>query len=144
MFKISKLDTLMVKDMRKWGIPVLRVALGIVFLWFGALKIFGVTPVADLVGQTYSFFPVTEFLVFLGVWEVVIGIGLILKIFLRSVLAMLWLQMLGTFIASILEPSMFFNGNIFLLTIEGEFLVKNLVLVASGIVIGGHEVKKRK
>ena len=130
--------------MRKWGIPVLRVALGIVFLWFGALKIFGVTPVADLVGQTYSFFPVTEFLVFLGVWEVVIGIGLILKIFLRSVLAMLWLQMLGTFIASILEPSMFFNGNIFLLTIEGEFLVKNLVLVASGIVIGGHEVKKRK
>ena len=144
MFKISKLDKLMVKDMRKWGIPVLRVALGIVFLWFGALKIFGVTPVADLVGQTYSFFPVTEFLVFLGVWEVVIGIGLILKIFLRSVLAMLWLQMLGTFIASILEPSMFFNGNIFLLTIEGEFLVKNLVLVASGIVIGGHEVKKRK
>ena len=144
MFKISKLDKLMVKDMRKWGIPVLRVALGIVFLWFGALKIFGVTPVADLVGQTYSFFPVTEFLVFLGVWEVAIGIGLILKIFLRSVLAMLWLQMLGTFIASILEPSMFFNGNIFLLTIEGEFLVKNLVLVASGIVIGGHEVKKRK
>ena len=144
MFKISKLDKLMVKDMRKWGIPVLRVALGIVFLWFGALKIFGVTPVADLVGQTYSFFPVTEFLVFLGVWEVVIGIGLILKIFLRSVLAILWLQMLGTFIASILEPSMFFNGNIFLLTIEGEFLVKNLVLVASGIVIGGHEVKKRK
>ena len=144
MSKISKLDKLMVKDMRKWGIPVLRVALGIVFLWFGALKIFGVTPVADLVGQTYSFFPVTEFLVFLGVWEVVIGIGLILKIFLRSVLAILWLQMLGTFIASILEPSMFFNGNIFLLTIEGEFLVKNLVLVASGIVIGGHEVKKRK
>ena len=144
MFKISKLDKLMVKDMRKWGIPVLRVALGIVFLWFGALKIFGVTPVADLVGQTYSFFPVAEFLVFLGVWEVAIGIGLILKVFLRSVLAILWLQMLGTFIASILEPSMFFNGNIFLLTIEGEFLVKNLVLVASGIVIGGHEVKKRK
>ena len=144
MFKISKLDKLMVKDMRKWGIPVLRVALGIVFLWFGALKIFGVTPVADLVGQTYSFFPVAEFLVFLGVWEVAIGIGLILKIFLRSVLAILWLQMLGTFIASVLEPSIFFNGNIFLLTIEGEFLVKNLVLVASGIVIGGHEVKKRK
>ena len=144
MFKISKLDKLMVKDMRKWGIPVLRVALGIVFLWFGALKIFGVTPVADLVGQTYSFFPVTEFLVFLGVWEVVIGIGLILKIFLRFVLAILWLQMLGTFIASILEPSIFFNGNIFLLTIEVEFLVKNLVLVASGIVIVGHEVKKRK
>ena len=144
MSKISKLDKLMVDDMRKWGIPILRVMLGIVFLWFGALKIFGVTPVTDLVGQTYSFFPVTEFLVFLGVWEVVIGIGLILKIFLRSVLAILWLQMLGTFIASILEPSMFFNGNIFLLTIEGEFLVKNLVLVASGIVIGGHEVKKRK
>ena len=144
MFKISKLDKLMVKDMRKWGIPVLRVALGIIFLWFGALKIFGVTPVADLVGQTYSFFPVTEFLVFLGVWEVVIGIGLILKIFLRFVLAILWLQMLGTFIASILEPSIFFNGNIFLLTIEVEFLVKNLVLVASGIVIVGHEVKKRK
>lgn len=137
------LDDFLISWMRQWGILLLRVALGIVFLWFGALKIFQLSPVADLIGATYPFLPEPDFLIFLGVWEAAIGIGLIMKLNLRFTLALLWLQMAGTIVALGLAPNLFFqNNNIFLLTTEGEFVVKNLVLIAAGLVIGGSEVKK--
>ena len=127
--------------MNRWGIPILRFALGIVFLWFGSLKIFNVSPVAGLIAGTYSFLPLQTFMAVLGVWEVIIGIGLIFKLSLRITLAFLWIQMAGTLFSLILNPSIFFQGgNLLLLTTEGEFVVKNLVLIAAGIVIGGYEV----
>jgi uncharacterized membrane protein YkgB len=142
MKNFDRLDKFMVSEMHHWAIPALRVALGIVFLWFGALKVFGVSPVLDLVRDTYSFMPYPAFFIFLGAWEMVIGLGLMFKIALRTTLALLWLQMAGTLIAPLLQPGMFFDGgNIFLLTIPGEFVVKNLVLIAAGFVIGGYEVK---
>lgn len=138
----KKFDIFFIKEMHKWGIPILRVSLGIVFLWFGSLKVFGFSPVVDLIAGTYSFFPTSQFVMFLGIWEVLIGLGLILKLNLRVTLAFLWLQMAGTLTALALNPSIFFvNHNIFLLTTEGEFVVKNLVLIAAGLVIGGHEVE---
>ena len=138
----EKFDKYFIKEMHKWALPVLRYSLGIVFLWFGLLKVAGVSPVAGLVSQAYSFLPAHGFLVFLGIWEVLIGLGLIFNVWLRATLALLWLQMLGTFTALILAPHMFFNdGNVFLLSTEGEFIIKNLVLIASSIVIGGYGVK---
>lgn len=137
----NKLDRIFIIRMRRWGIPILRIALGIVFLWFGLLKVFDVTPVGAIIAGTYSFSPQREFLLVLGIWESLIGIGLIFKLFLRATLALLWIQMLGTIVAPLLSPGMFFqNWNPLLLTIEGEFVVKNLVLIAAGLVIGGHEV----
>ncbi len=131
--------------MHRWAIPFLRIALGIIFLWFGALKIFGVSPVAELVAKTYYFLPTKDFLFILGIWEVSIGLGLIFKIALRVTLALLWLQMAGTLMSFFLMPTLFFNnGNILLLTAEGEFVVKNLVLIAAGLVIGGYEVKNEQ
>lgn len=136
-----KFDRYFISEMHRWGIPLLRNMLGIVFLWFGTLKLTGISPVAELIARTYSFFPPETFISILGIWEVLIGMGLILKISLRTTLALLWLQLAGTFIASLLEPTVFFSGNNPLfLTVEGEFVVKNLVLLAAGLVIGGHEV----
>jgi len=124
------------------GITILRVCLGIVFLWFGLLKVFGVTPVGNIIELTYSFFPQQEFLLVLGIWEVLIGVGLIWKIAMRATLALLWLQMAGTLFSLVLYPPLFFqHGNLFLLTTEGEFVVKNLVLIAAGLVVGGHTVR---
>jgi len=136
-----KFDQFFIGRMNRWGIPILRFALGIVFLWFGSLKIFNVSPVAGLIAGTYSFLPLQTFMAVLGVWEVIIGIGLIFKLSLRITLAFLWIQMAGTLFSLILNPSIFFQGgNLLLLTTEGEFVVKNLVLIAAGIVIGGYEV----
>ncbi|MDO8482817.1 MAG: hypothetical protein Q7S86_03295 [bacterium] len=138
----NKLDTIFITKMRAWSIPVLRVSLAVVFIWFGALKVFGVSPVAFLLETTYFFFPAPAFLMAVGALEILIGLGLLFKIALRFTLFLLWFQMAGTIVSIFLAPPLFFtNGNLFLLTIEGEFVVKNLVLVASGLVIGGHEVK---
>lgn len=138
---LKKIDKLLIMWMHKHGLTLLRVTLGIVFIWFGALKVGGVSPVADLVGRAYPFFPEQAFILFLGCWEIIIGLGLIGKITLRATLALLWLQMLGTFAALLLDPLTFFtDSNIFLLTTEGEFVIKNLVFIAASIVIGGHEI----
>ena len=143
MFWLEKFDRFFIEEMRDWGIPILRVSLGIVFLWFGALKVLGASPVEGLIAATYSFLPAKEFILILGVWEMAVGLGLIFKLALRVTLAFLWLQMLGTLATLFLEPSMFYAaGNPFLLTTEGEFVIKNLVLISAGLVIGGHEVKK--
>lgn len=139
------IDREFIRRMRQWGIPGLRVALGIVFLWFGALKVFGVSPVASLLKETYSLLPEPGFTVALGLWEMAIGAGLLFRVALRATLFLLWLQMAGTFFSLFLVPSIFFAGkNIFLLTLEGEFVMKNIILIAAGIVVGGHEVKLRE
>ena len=142
--KLAQFDSVFIDILRTRSIPWIRVALGIVFLWFGTLKVIGQSPVAALVADTYSFLPAHGFLVLLGLWEILIGIGLLFKLSLRVTLGLLWLQMLGTLVAPLLNPKIFFtHGNPLLLTTEGEFVVKNLVLITAGLVIGGHEVKKR-
>lgn len=136
------LDRFFIRTMRRFGIPLLRVSLGVVFVWFGALKLFNLSPVEDLVFAAYPFFKESALLTLLGLWEVLIGIGLVFKLSLRFTLFLLWTQLIGTFIALFVSPSFFFQrGNPFSLTLEGEFVVKNLVLLTAGIAVGGHEVK---
>ena len=142
---LNTLDRFLISEMHQWGVQVLRVTLAIVYLWFGLLKIIGATPVVDLVRQTYFFLPTNDFLLILGCWEVLIGVGLISKKCLRTTLALLWLQMVGTFFSLLLAPSLFFlDGNPFLLTVLGEFIIKNIVLTASGLVIGGYEIGRKR
>lgn len=134
-------DSLFIDTMRQYGFVLLRVTLAIVFLWFGTLKVINASPVHDLIVSTYPSFPEPFFIVFLGVWEIVIGVGLLCKIFLRVTLALLWLQMAGIFIGFFLAPSAyFFSHNPFLLSGNGEFVIKNFVLLAASIVIGGNEI----
>ena len=139
---VFRLDELLLDVLRRWSIPALRLALGAVFLWFGALKIVGGSPIASLIQQTYSFLPVSTFVFILGVWEVVVGIGMILKRALRSVLLLLGIHLVGTFTAILLNPHMFFvRGIPFCLTVDGEFVMKNVVLMTAALVIAGYEVK---
>lgn len=141
---IDHIDAAVSTFLRRWSIPALRVSLGLVFVWFGALKVFDVTPVADLVGRTVYWFDPDWVVPVLGVFEMVVGVGLLFKIALRAALAILATQMLGTFLVLILLPEVSFeDGNILLLTVEGEFVVKNLVLLSAGMVVGA-TVRARK
>jgi len=122
---------------RKWSIPVLRWALGITFIWFGALKVADVSPVSDMVASTVYFLDPDWFVPALGVVEIVMGVGLVLRVWLRPVLAVIFLQLVGTFLAFLLMPDVTFqDDNPLLLTTEGEFIVKNLVLLGAAMVIG--------
>ena len=128
--------------LRRRSIPALRLTLGLIFLWFGALKLFGASPVINILEHTYGFLPVKTFAAAIGVWEVLIGACLMSKRALRCALCLLCLHLAGTFLALVFAPALFFqDGNLLRLTVEGEFVVKNIVLIAAALVIGGHEVK---
>jgi uncharacterized membrane protein YkgB len=130
--------------MERYGVTILRVALAIVFIWFGVLKVIDRSPVEDLVKDTIYFLPEDEFFVVIGIWEIVIGIGLLIPILLRLTLLLFWLQMLGTFMSLIIVPGdAFQDGNPMLLDVSGEFIVKNLVLIAAGLVIGSTARRRR-
>jgi uncharacterized membrane protein YkgB len=77
------------------------------------------------------------FVPLLGVFEVLVGVGLLLGRGLRLVLVLFALQMVGTFLVLVVQPDVAFqHGNPLLLTTEGEFVVKNLVLLSAGLMIG--------
>ncbi|MDP3702796.1 MAG: DoxX family membrane protein [Candidatus Omnitrophota bacterium] len=139
----QRLDAAMVGFMAAWGIRLLRICLGIVFIWFGALKVSGHSPVVALVAAAVPWFPPETFVPFLGVWEILVGAGLLFGVALRLTLLLFWLQLAGTFLVLVLRPGIAFQySNPLLLTTEGEFVIKNLVLIAAGLVIGGTVQRK--
>ena len=134
----SRLDQGMIRFMSGYGSRILRVCLGIVFVWFGWLKVIGKSPVAELVAHTVYWVPSERFVPFLGVWEIAVGVGLLCAVALRLTLFLFWLQMAGTFLVLVVKPAIAFQGgNPLLLTTEGEFVIKNLILIAAGLVVGG-------
>jgi uncharacterized membrane protein YkgB len=119
------------------GVPLLRISLGGVFLWFGLLKIFDVSPVSGLVANTIYWFDPDVVVPALGAFEVFVGACLVAGRLMRVALPLLVLQMAGTFLVLVLLPDVAFrDGNPLLLTVEGEFVVKNLVLLSAALVIG--------
>jgi uncharacterized membrane protein YkgB len=135
----ATLDKYLISRFNKYGVTLLRLALAVVFIWFGLLKIFDVSPVAYIVNSTFhvhSGFPI----LLLGVVEFCIGVCLLFKIMLRPALLALWLLLLGTFLAVILEPGLFYAHHLYTLTLEGEFVIKNLVLITASLVVAGREV----
>lgn len=132
-----RLDERLVQFMAIHSVRLIRISLAIIFIWFEMLKVIGRSPVADLVAQTVSWVSPKFFVPFLGIWEMVVGLGLLFDLALRLTLFLFWLQLAGTFLVLVLRPEVAFQGgNPLLLTVEGEFVIKNLVLIASGLVIG--------
>lgn len=128
--------------MGRWGLLLLRISVGIIFFWFGFLKFFpGLSPAETLATRTIEVMTgglLTPHvaLTLLAIWETVIGLGLIFGKALRTTLFLLFLQMPGTISPMFLFPELTFQQVPFVLTIEGQYIVKNLVLVSAGIVIG--------
>lgn len=133
----ATIDIAIIRFLRRWSISALRISVGVVFIWFGALKVFDVTPVADLVARTVYWFDPSWVVPVLGAFEILVGIGLLSRIALRATLLLFGGQMAGTFLVLLLLPEVSFqDGNPLLLTVEGEFVVKNLVLLSAGMVVG--------
>ena len=133
----NQIDPVIAGWMEHNGIRLLRWSVAIVFIWFGALKTVGMSPAQELVARTVYWLPPEVFIPVLGWWEVLIGIGLIVRPLARAAIALLFLQMPGTFLPLILLPEICFTSIPFGLTIEGQYIVKNLVLISAAIVVGG-------
>ncbi len=141
----ERLDSSMLDFLDRYGITLLRYALALVFIWFGTLKVIDRSPVADLVADTVYWLPSGFFVRFLGVWEIAVGVGLLIPVALRLTLLLFWAQMAGTFLVLIVHPGLSFqDGNPLLLTMTGEFVIKNLVLITAGLVIGSTLSNRRR
>jgi uncharacterized membrane protein YphA (DoxX/SURF4 family) len=128
--------------MARYGVVVLRVALGVVFLWFGALKFFpGLSPAQTLALDTidvltFGLVPAGLSLALLATLECAIGIGLISGRFMRLTLLLLAFQMVGAASPLFLFPGEVFTAFPYAPTLEGQYIIKNVVLVSAGLVIG--------
>ena len=140
--KFEAFDTAVTRWMAEHGVWLLRVSLGIVFFWFGVLKFFpGLSEAEGLATETiriltFGLVPPTVSIYILAVWECLIGLGLIFGLFMRGTLFLLWLQMVGTITPLFLFPHETFAQIPYAPTLEGQYIIKNIVLITAGIVIG--------
>ena len=143
---LDRLDERIAGVMGRVGVPALRIGLGVVFIWFGLLKVVGMSPAGALVAKTTSWaFDPSWFVPALGWWEAAIGVCLIDPLRMagggawltRIGLLLLALQMPGTFLPLVMVPEACYTTFPVGLTLEGQYIVKNLVIIAAALVLGG-------
>jgi uncharacterized membrane protein YkgB len=141
-WRFQRIDIRITTWMASNGIRILRISMGIIFFWFGMLKYFeGLSPAESLAIRTIemiSFGLIGPEVVRYGLatWEVLIGIGLIFKLYLRETLFLMFVQMLGTLTPVLLLPDEVFTIFPYGLTLEGQYIIKNLVIIGAGMVVG--------
>ena len=140
--KFDQLDLYITSWMARYGIISLRISLGLIFFWFGFLKFFpDLSPAqalatATISKLTFNLIPPHISLSILALWESVIGLGLIIGKGLRIILFLLFVQMLGTITPVFLFPREVFTHIPYAPTLEGQYIIKNLILISSALVIG--------
>ncbi len=138
----DRIDLRITRWMARHGITLLRIGLGVVFLWFGAIKLIpGLSPAQELAARTISMLtfglvPPAISVPALAIWECLIGLGLLSSKFMRATILLLLAQMLGT-----LTPLVIFPGETWTVfpiapTLEGQYIIKNIVLISAALVIG--------
>lgn len=136
--KFDRLDRTITRWTAQYGLLIMRLGLGLAFFWFGALKLVpGLSPAEDLVRNTIYFVNPDLFLPVLATWEILIGLGLIFGKFMRITLLLLFLQMPGTALPLLILPEVTWSVFPYGLTLEGQYIVKNLVLIGAGLVLAG-------
>jgi uncharacterized membrane protein YphA (DoxX/SURF4 family) len=139
---LEPIDVRITAVLARLGVPVLRIGLGVVFLWFGVLKFFpGASPAETLAARTIE--QLSGGLVGPGVslpilaaWESLIGLGLLAGRFMRATLFLLALQMLGTLTPLVLFPGETFTTFPIAPTLEGQYIIKNVVIIGAAMVVG--------
>lgn len=141
-----KIDQEIAKWMRVWSTPAIRISFGIIFIWFGILKPFGISSAEGLLKATVIWLPfgTPEFwLMVIGWWEVAIGVTFLFPQTTKVAIALLFLQMFGTFMPLVLLPEVTFqNGNIFTPSLEGQYIIKNVMIISAALVLGGNYYRK--
>lgn len=124
--------------LRKITIPLARFSLFTIFFWFGSLKLFNASPanplVESLLNKTLPFIGFNQFIIFLGIWEMVIGIVFLIPKLERIAMTLLIPHMITTLLPLVLLPGIAWKG--FLTpTLEGQYIVKNLLIIALAVSI---------
>jgi uncharacterized membrane protein YkgB len=138
---LQTIDRRLTHWLAEHGVNLLRISIGLIFVWFGVLKFWpGLSPADQLATETIdllSFGLVTENLarVLLAILEVAIGMGLITGMFIRFTLLLLVGQMLGAVTPLFLFPEVTWS-QLLVPTLEGQYILKNIVVVSAALTIG--------
>lgn len=120
---------------------LLQISLGVIFFWYGILKVFdGVSPAQELATMTISMltFNLIEPVIsikLIAIWELLIGLGFITGYCLRTTFLLFFVHMFGTFTPLVLLPEITFTHAPYAFTIVGQYIVKNVVFVLAGMGI---------
>lgn len=131
-----------VRRMAHQGLFLTRIALGIIFLWFGLLKFLPMVLPVDLLAEktltiiTFHRMRPETCLHLLACFECVIGLGMLTGRLLRVTVVLLFLQLPGTFLPLILLRQETWVHFPYLPTFEGQYIIKNFVLIAAGLIVG--------
>lgn len=121
--------------LKKWTPIGMRFSMGFIFLWFGILKVLGISPIEELVRKTAFLVDEHQFVVFLGFWEALMGIFFFTKRFLRMALLLFFVQIFGTFLPLFTNPEDCFTIFPYGLTLEGQYIFKNFILISGAFYV---------
>ncbi|MEO3978257.1 DoxX family protein [Streptomyces sp. CAU 1734] len=130
---------------RPHSTTVIRVSVGLIFIWFGAMKFVpSASPAEDVATRTmdilcFGLVPMEATRPLLALFETTIGVGLLTGILLRPVLVAFFLHMAGTFSALLFLPGEMWDGQLATPTLEGQYVIKNVVLIAACLAVAADE-----
>ncbi len=136
------------------GIYLLRISVGIIFFWFGFQKYFpGISSAEDIATRTidvlsFGIVQAPYSMPILATWETLIGLGFLTGKYLRVTVILLYMQMVGTIFPLFVFPEETFYMVPFVPSIEGQYILKNIILITAAMVIlawdQGRIISKRK
>lgn len=134
----------------RYSLTLLRVCMGAVILGFGVLKYFpGVSPAQSLVLATanmltFGLLPAHLVMVLLATTESLIGLSLIAGAGLRFTIYPLVLWSIGTLSPIVLMPGRLFAGPDHAPTLEGQYVLKDVILLSASLLIAVTEASRRR
>ncbi len=138
---ISKIDANLIHFFRRVSVPLARFGLFIIFFWFGVLKVIGLSPASGLVERlfenTVPWMSFGAFIICFGLFEMLIGILFLIRGVERIVIPLLLIHMITTMMPLFLLAGETWSG--FLTpTLEGQYIIKNIALIAAAFGIAAH------
>lgn len=144
---IFSMDSEFIRFFRKISDPLSRFAIFTVYFWFGLLKTLGLSPASEMVRQlaekTVNFMPFPAFYMMFSWFEVLIGVLFLFPRLTRVVIPLLIIHMIAAALPLFFLPAVSWQS--FLVpTLQGQYIIKNLVIIACAVGIAGrlHNLKK--
>lgn len=134
--RFDKLDQTIITWMTHTGHHLERWALGVVFIWFGLLKVYGETSASSIIAKSVYWFDPTVVVPFLGWWECLMGMCMLIPSLRRVAVFLLLVRAPGTFLALVYHYQECFGDSIWTPTIQGQYLFKEITLIGAALVIG--------
>jgi uncharacterized membrane protein YphA (DoxX/SURF4 family) len=123
------------------SLNLLRISIGIIYVWFGALKFFPNLSPADQLAKdtiyliTFGLIPNNVSIILLAFWETLLGVVLIIGVWRKAVFYILLIHMICTFVPLFFFEDVSFTSSPYAFTLVGQYIMKNLIIICAALVL---------